>query len=183
MNVSNEKLKKMSEDPLAEILYFQVTDLWKRFCEEHTRLFNATCDEYECLLDNDIDRLEVIIDNKQKIINKISLLEKLRKEVIENLNETIDERYKGLLNNDRNISSIKELLIFITKFEQLKSYNHLQRFNNLLIDLIEKTQEQNKKNQLYINRAVKNLDELKKGIMGERPYKTYTSLGTTKYRT
>jgi len=183
MNISNDQLKKMTDDPLAEIIYFQVTDLWKRFCEEHTRLFNATCDEYECLLDNDINRLEVIIENKQKIINKISLLEKLRKEVIENLNETIRNRYSGLLGENREISSIKELLIFTTKFENIKNYNHLQRFNNLLVDLIEKIQEQNKRNQLYINKAVRNLDDLKKGIMGERPYKTYNSLGATKYNT
>ncbi|MFZ8934081.1 MAG: hypothetical protein ACO2ZP_09315, partial [Bacteriovoracaceae bacterium] len=84
---------------------------------------------------------------------------------------------------NREISSIKELLIFTTKFENIKNYNHLQRFNNLLVDLIEKIQEQNKRNQLYINKAVRNLDDLKKGIMGERPYKTYNSLGATKYNT
>ncbi len=183
MNLSNQQLEKMTDDPLAEIIYFQITDLWKRFCEEHTRLFNSTCDEYECLLDNNLDRLEEVIDEKQVIINKITLLEKLRKEVIENLNETIRDRYPNLLGEGRDISSVKELLIFTTKFENIKQHNHLQRFNNLLIDLIEKIQDQNKRNQLYINKAVKNLDELKKGIMGDRPYKTYTAHGTTKYNT
>ena len=182
-NETNPLLEHVSNDPIIEIIYFQITDLWKRFCEEHTRLFNSTCDEYESLLDNNLDRLEVVIDDKQKIITRISRLEALRKEIIEKLNETIDEKYPSLLGEQKNIRNVKELLLFMTKIEGVKNHNHLQRFNNLLVDIIEKIQEQNKRNQLYINKAVKNIEEVRNGIIGDRPFKTYTATGTTKFNT
>ena len=47
------------------IFYFQVTDIWKRFCEAHQELFELTCDEYHCLIKNNIEELNIIIEKKQ----------------------------------------------------------------------------------------------------------------------
>jgi hypothetical protein len=39
-------------------LYFEVTNLWKEFCEEHNELFNLTCDEYSLLMQSNLELLD-----------------------------------------------------------------------------------------------------------------------------
>ena len=55
---------------------------------------------------------------------------------------------------------------------------HLFRFNALLIDLIEKIQNQNKRNQLFINKALHSLKEIRQDVLGKKSYSTYTSRGS-----
>ena len=68
-----------------EALYFQMTDLWKQFCEEHNELFNLTCDEYSLLLRSELELLEEKIEEKNKCIQKIGVLEMLRRELVADL--------------------------------------------------------------------------------------------------
>ena len=41
-----------------QVLYFKVTDIWKRFCEEHTLLLDKTFEEYSLLLASNVDAIE-----------------------------------------------------------------------------------------------------------------------------
>lgn len=130
-------------DNLA-ILYFQITDIWKRLCEEHNDLFGVTCDEYSLLLKSELDLLDEKLVEKSQIIHRINQLENQRKSIIERINE---------ITPNEEIDSVSKLLEFMQTYEVEKKQKHLFRFNALLIDIIEKIQTQNKRNQLFINKA------------------------------
>jgi flagellar biosynthesis/type III secretory pathway chaperone len=150
--------------------YFQVTDLWKRLCEEHFELFNLTCDEYACLLESNIDELDAKISEKDLVIKTIGRLEGLRQEIIRDLNKS------GCI--DMKIDSVRDLLSIMTKTEPERKGKYLERFNLLLVDLIGKIQQQNKRNQAFINKALKSLREIREEVTGEKSYQTYTSKGS-----
>ena len=160
------------ENQKKELYYFQVTDLWKRLCEEHSNLFDQTCDEYSLLLGSQIEELEEKIEQKQETISRISILEEIRVELIGTVN-------KGL---NANISNVSGLITFFQSFEKTLNQKHLQSFNSLLIDIIEKIQTQNKNNQLFINKALGSLKSIREEALGEKSYSTYTSNGGTKAR-
>lgn len=155
-------------DKLA-ILYFEVTDLWKRLCEEHNALFNVTCDEYSLLLRSELDLLEEKLIEKNEIIARINALEVIRRDLIKELNDQMPEQ---------NIDSVSRLLDVMTVYEVEKKQKHLFRFNALLIDIIEKIQAQNKRNQLFINKALLSLKQIRLEATGKKNYSTYSSKGS-----
>lgn len=156
-----------------ESYYFRVTDLWKRFCEEHTALLDLTFKEYSCLLSSEIDDLEEILEQKNQVITRIHHLEQARQNVIKNIN----------LNESARIESITALIQYCQRFEQEKQHKHLEKFNNLLIDLIEKLKEQNKKNQLFLNKAISSLKSIKDEALGKKSFSTYGQSGQEKHNT
>ncbi len=153
--------------------YFQITDIWKSQCELHYKLFDLTCDEYALLLDSKIDELEEKVSEKSEIISKIEVNEKARNQILAN----IQKDYKEL-----KINSINDLVDFFSKFEAEKDGKHLFRFNSLLVDIIEKIQTQNKKNQLFINKALNSLREIRESAMGTKTVSTYNAKGITQQR-
>lgn len=155
-------------DKLA-ILYFEVTDLWKSLCEEHNMLFNVTCDEYSLLLSSELDLLEEKLIEKNEIILRISALETIRREIISELN---------VLLPDKEIDSVSKLIEVMRTYEVEKNQKHLFRFNALLIDIIEKIQAQNKRNQLFINKALLSLKQIRIEATGKKNFSTYTSKGS-----
>lgn len=155
-------------DKLA-ILYFEVTDLWKRLCEEHNMLFNVTCDEYSLLLNSELDLLEEKLVEKNEIILKIGALETIRRELITELNAILP---------DKEIDSVSKLIEVMRAYEVEKNQKHLFRFNALLIDIIEKIQAQNKRNQLFINKALLSLKQIRFEATGKKNYSTYSSKGS-----
>jgi flagellar biosynthesis/type III secretory pathway chaperone len=52
--------------------------------------------------------------------------------------------------------------------------------NSLLIDIIHRIQEQNKKNQMFLNKAMLSLREIKQGFTGKKTYTTYGADGMTR---
>ena len=166
---NSSNLKTTKEQDLLAILYFQTTDIWKRMCEEHMDLFNVTCDEYTLLLNSEIDQLESKVKEKEQTILRIKALEEIRQEIIVELSKTLNKK----------IESVSQLLEVMTAYEVEKKEKHLFRFNALLIDMIEKIQAQNKKNQLFINKALRSLKEIRMEAMGEKNYQTYTAKGGT----
>ncbi len=155
-------------DRLA-ILYFEVTDLWKRLCEEHNELFNVTCDEYSLLLRSELDLLEEKLEEKNQIILRIGALETIRRELIADLNTLLPEK---------NIDSVSALLEVMKAYEVEKNQKHLFRFNALLIDIIEKIQAQNKRNQLFINKALLSLKQIRIEATGKKNFSTYSAKGS-----
>ena len=156
------------EEAQLESFYYQTTDLWRRFCEEHSELFDHTCDEYTLLLSNDIDALENILEQKKDIIEKIGVLEEVRREIIEEINKK----------NNTSIESISELIAMMEDVEGEKKGRHLRRFNDLLVDIIEKIQIQNKKNQIFLNKAITSLKEIREDALGVESFPTYDSKGS-----
>ena len=166
--MANEKTNEQN-DRMA-IFYFQVTDLWKRLCEEHVDLFNLTCDEYSLLLSSQLEELEEKLIEKNNTIKKINQLEKIRRELIADLNEFLP---------DQTVDSVSSLLGVMNQYEVENKEKHLFRFNALLIDLIEKIQNQNKRNQLFINKALHSLKQIRQDVLGKKSYSTYSSRGST----
>jgi flagellar biosynthesis/type III secretory pathway chaperone len=177
-NQSFQELNQATEK--IKFFYYQITDIWKRFCEEHVNLFNLTCDEYTHLLKTDLETLEDITESKSEIINRINILEKLRSDLIISINEELKSN-----NNLKNkygfskITTVSDLLGLMKEYEGHLQENYLENFNALLIDIIEKIQKQNKKNQVFINKAILSLKDIKGSVDGKKSYSTYTQNGLT----
>jgi len=157
-----------------KIYYFQITDIWKRHCELHSELFDLTCDEYALLLESDLDKLE------EKIAQKNSLIDVIK--------ENDDERFRILGDiakayPDSNIESVTGLINFFKTFPAESESKHLTRFNNLLVDIISKIQTQNKKNQIFINKAINSLRVIREDATGTTTVSTYDAKGVRNNRT
>ena len=160
-----------NKNPLRP-LYHRAVKLWQKFCVEHTALLDASFDEYALLLSSDIDPLESKILEKNEIIERIGILEKERQKLIESVSQVIFAGEK------KEIKGMADFLKVMKKYEETgEDAKHLEKFNNLLVDIIVKIQEQNKKNQLFINKAITSLQDIREGAMGRPSYATYNAKG------
>ena len=166
-------VQRLYQDQQFQLLYFQTADLWQKLCEMHAELLDLTFDEYALLLENDIEGLEAKIKAKEELVERITKIDAVRKDVIEQVNVMVVDHELGPINK------ISDLLDIMGGIEVERTKKHLFRFNALLIDMIEKIQEQNKKNQIVINKAVHSLQQIREDAMGEKHYKTYNSRGAT----
>lgn len=149
-----------------------VLDLLHNFCELHASLFDITCDEYKYLLESDMDNLEEAITTKESIIDSISKLEDLRKDSLRELSSSLSREILVA-------SDLKNLLIENGLTLELR---RLDSLNAILKDMIEKIQTQNKKNQMYLNKALHSLNELRNSFKGEKNYNTYNNKGFSNAR-
>jgi flagellar biosynthesis/type III secretory pathway chaperone len=149
--------------------YFSTSDLWNSLCELHAILFDLTCDEYSCLLENNLEELENVVIKKEEIVKKVQKLENERQKIIESINTILDEEFK--------ITSASELLLFLEPVAKDMEQNHLMQFNRILIDIIEKIQNQNKKNQIFLNKAIDSIDKLRHEVSGKKSYNSYDHQG------
>jgi flagellar biosynthesis/type III secretory pathway chaperone len=164
----------MSETRLNEQkLYYQmVITVWEGFCELHRDLYDLACEEYLTLLASDIDKLETMLPRKEEIIAKVSILEKERADLIAKINAT------NVF--DIKIERVNDLLLAFDAIDSKASIPALRNLNALLIDIIQKIQEQNKKNQIFLNKAMISLREIKQGFTGKKTYTTYGADGMTR---
>ena len=119
-----------------------------------------------------MDKLEDALPLKEEIIRKISALEYERKDLIESINTS-----KIFT---KNILKSSDLLIVFSEIDQSSAMPALKNLNALLIDIVQKIQEQNKKNQMFLNRAMLSLREIKQGFTGKKTYSTYGADGMTR---
>ena len=129
--------------------------VWKQFCDLHQHLYQITCKEYKLLLEGHIDRLGKYLKEKINIINQIKDVEVRRKKYIMCL---------------PSIAGASQLLDYMQSEE-------LREYNTDLIDIIEKIQMQNKKNQMFINKARYNLRKIKDEFSGHHSTPSYDSRG------
>jgi flagellar biosynthesis/type III secretory pathway chaperone len=154
-------------------LYYQQSILvWESFCQLHKQLFDLTCDEYLTLLASDIEKLESMLPIKEEIIGKIGELEAERAELIETINNSKIFSQPILKSGD--------LLAAFAELDQQSSIPALKNLNALLIDIVQKLQDQNKKNQVFLNKAMLSLREIKQGFSGKKTYTTYGADGMTR---
>lgn len=149
-----------------------VADLWQQQCSLHTSLFELTCDEYIHLLASDMDKLDQTIEDKQTLIQDINNLEDKRQLYLQEINED---------HIDAGIQKLSELTSFLSLHGLDKESQRLQKLNLVLMDIVDKIQEQNKRNQVFLNKALLSLKELKKSFGGgSKRYETYGSNGATR---
>lgn len=142
--------------------------LWQDFCVKHTELYDLTCDEYMHLLASEIEKLEDTIEEKKALINFVNGLDDLRDELISDLCESLG------IPSQAKLGDLIECLK-IAEFEQQAI--EIEKLNLLLLDIVEKIQLQNKKNQIFLNKALHSLSELKASFTGNKVYNTYSSTG------
>lgn len=159
-----------------ELIYFQVTDLWRILCEKHADLYDLTSDEYSALLENDLGRIENIVAQKSLLIESIGKVEELRQQLIGRLNLALANEVGQ---RHTLVTNVSELMKVMANVEPEITGKHLFQFNALLIDLIEKIQAQNKKNQIFINKALDSLRTIRENAIGEKKCMVYTSKGKT----
>ncbi len=155
-----------------KLYYQQVVTVWERFCQLHKDLYDLTCEEYLTLLESDIDKLESMLPLKEEIISKVVELEKERSELIDKLNDTALFPIV--------IAKAGDLLESFSDIDSKSSIPVLRNLNSLLIDIIQKIQEQNKRNQQFLNKAMLSLREVKQGFTGKKQYTTYGADGHTR---
>ena len=158
---------------MKKLYYQQAVIIWEEFCKLHRELFDLTCDEYLVLLASDIDQLESMLPLKEEIILNIGLIEKERAALLHTLNT------KELL--DEPLVKASDLLEYFDDIETQSGVNALKNLNSLLIDIVQKLQLQNKKNQQFLNKAMLSIRDIKESYGGKKKsYKTYGSDGMTK---
>lgn len=146
-------------------------DMWHEFCEKHTELYELTCDEYMHLLSSEIDKLEETVELKNQLVIFINKLEQNRNQ----LTAEISEMYK--IEKPKKLTSLLETL---EANNEERVAGEIRKLNLVLLEIIEKIQEQNKKNQVFLNKAIFSLKELKDSFTGKTSYNTYSSSGMTK---
>jgi flagellar biosynthesis/type III secretory pathway chaperone len=151
-----------------ELEYDRVVSLWQKLCEYHTSLYEFTLEEYALLLESKIDELDELLVRKQEVIDQISVIDQARQSMITELNQ-----------ESNDIKNVTDLLNYFKELEAKKSDKYLSKFNSLLIEIIERVQDQNRKNQIFLNRAIGSLREIRLSFQGKKTLTTYNSQGTT----
>ncbi|MFY7992721.1 MAG: flagellar protein FlgN [Bacteriovoracaceae bacterium] len=158
---------------MKKLYYQQAIIIWEQFCKLHRELFDLTCDEYLVLLASDIDQLETMLPLKEEIIQRIVQVESERAALIHTLNT------KELV--DVPLVRVADLLDYFDEIEAQSGVSALKNLNSLLIDIVGQLQEQNKKNQQFLNKAMLSIRDIKESFSGKKkPYKTYGADGMTK---
>ncbi|MCB9094868.1 MAG: flagellar protein FlgN [Halobacteriovoraceae bacterium] len=150
---------------LIQLLYNECCDIWKNFCEYHNELYQLACQEYTLLLNSQIEDLEECIKIKEALIIKIGDEDSRRFHFIQSINSKFPET---------QIEKARDLIDF---FETQIGDNLLSRYNNLLIDVIENIQVQNKRNKIFLNKALYSLNQLKRDFHGKPSVETYDKTG------
>lgn len=160
------------KDEALRLYHQQAIEIWEQFCRLHHDLYELTCDEYQALLSGEIENLEPIITSKEAVMNEINNWESSRAALINTLNE------KQL--SSQVITNVAGLLEALKPAEATLPIPALHNLNSLLIDVITRIQEQNKRNQIFLNRAMASLRDLREGFSGKKQYTTYGANGMTR---
>ena len=153
---------------ILQITYNEMVEIWILMCNKHEELYHLTCQEYVLLLKSEIDELEKTIDQKIQIINEINFYDEKRKRQLQGLKNAL------------SISSVLKVSDFIEMIDKYKIDEESKTFfkyNQFLLDFIQKLKEQNKKNQIILNKSLINLKELREKLLGEDSLKTYDMRG------
>lgn len=148
--------------------YYKFVDLWKKLCEIHCQLYDFTCDEYSVLLSGEVEQLEFIGKKKEKTLMLIQNLDGYRQEMISEIKK---------INPDLLIENVRSVIVFFQNFEKNKDLDLFRNLNELLIEIIEKIKDQNKRNQIFLNKSLKSFEELKQGMSSQHNHRIYNSKG------
>lgn len=159
-------------DETLRLYHQQAVEVWESFCRLHRDLFELTCEEYQALLSGEIEQLEELVGRKEAVMTQINEWETRRAELIASLNHANV--------SEEPVTSIGQLLKVMRIPEAKMAIPALTNLNALLIDIITQTQEQNKRNQIFLNKAMLNLRDIREGFGGKKTYTTYGANGLTR---
>lgn len=150
----------------------RLVDTWRSFCELHTNLFEFTCDEYMHLLASEIDELDQTVNLKTNLLKQINTLDQTRSEVTDEI--------MNHFNLSNEPKKLKVLIKALRDNGENEVAKQVESMNMILLDIIEKIQEQNKKNQVFLNKAIHSLQDLRESFSGKTKFKTYSPSGNTR---
>lgn len=156
----------------VKLFYKETLEIWKNLCELHNLLLKLTNEEYTVLLESNFDALNLILNKKENILKKISNEENRRITLIKNINSSFQ----------LDINKAKELILFFDTPSVKVDSSLLLDLNNLLIDIIENNQRQNKRNQIFLNKAMSSLSEFTSGLKGLKKFETYDHNGNSQIK-
>ncbi len=159
-------------DEALRLYHLQAVEVWENFCRLHRDLYERTCDEYHALLSGEVEAVEELVSRKELVIADISEWERRRAALIAEMNRASV--------TVAPITNIKGLLTALAPAEAALPAPALNNLNGLLIDIISRTQEQNRKNQQFLNRALLSLKEIREGFSGKKQYTSYGADGMTR---
>lgn len=159
-------------DEALRLHHLAAIEIWENFCRLHHDLYELTCDEYQVLLSGEIEKLDEVIAKKEVVMTEIARWENYRADLIVTLNKELAA--------DLQITNVTELLNTLQPAEARLPIPALKNLNALLIDVITRVQEQNKRNQQFLNRAMQSLKEIREGFSGKKSYSTYGADGMTR---
>jgi flagellar biosynthesis/type III secretory pathway chaperone len=159
-------------DQVLRLYHSQAVEVWENFCRLHRELFELTCDEYQALLSGELENLEALVTRKEAVMTKINAWDATRTSLIQDIDRAQIAPHP--------ISNIKDLLDLLREPENQMPLPALTNLNALLIDIITQTHEQNKRNQMFLNRALLSLRDLRAGFSGKRQYTTYGADGMSR---
>lgn len=154
----------------SQLLYLQFTDLWKLLCEMHNELFQITCDEYLALLNSNIDQVNKLLSIKENLMLKIDSLEQERLSLVNKVALQANVPIESL-------QKFKSVYDYLREELNLNDQNPLIKFHELMVDLVEKTQDQNKKNRFFLNKALNSIQQLRKELNGNIKINNYSRTG------
>jgi flagellar biosynthesis/type III secretory pathway chaperone len=140
--------------------YNQVIQIWQLLCELHSHLYQITCNEYTFLLNSNMEKIEESLNEKEATIEKIKKVELARSNLIAKINETLSEENK--------LKSAGQLSLYFANFPKEVRDHFFSNYNSLLIEIIEKIQEQNKKNQVLLGRGLSYFKQMKELVNGAK---------------
>lgn len=159
-------------DQALRLYHSQAVEVWENFCRLHRDLFELTCDEYQALLSGEVEALETLVSRKEAVMADINGWEATRSGLIQDIDRSNIATHP--------ITNIKGLLDLLREPESQMAIPALTNLNSLLIDIITQTHEQNKRNQVFLNRALLSLRDLREGFSGKRQYTTYGADGLSR---
>ena len=158
-------------DQALRLYHSQAVEVWENFCRLHRDLFELTCDEYQALLSGEVEALEALVTRKEAVMAEINAWDSTRTSLIQDIDRAQIAAYP--------IRNIKDLLDLLREPES-QMVTALTNLNALLIDIITQTHDQNKRNQVFLNRALLSLRDLREGFSGKRQYTTYGADGMSR---
>lgn len=151
-------------DTNTKLLLDRTCSLWRDFCEVHNELYALSCQEHIHLINSELEDLDQCVTVKKSLIEIVDKLEAYRKELISEINGYFQ-------------SNAKKASEIINLFQLKTDADILEKYNLLLVDIIEKIQTQNKHNRIFLNKALYSLNQIKKDFSGENYVETYNSQG------
>jgi hypothetical protein len=152
-----------------ESTYHELTLIWRELCLLHTQLFELTNNEYQLLLTSETDQLEINLAEKKQVVQSINDYDLRRQTCIDKL---------GL--GAANFALMNQHLV---KHLNLETPHQLEKYNDYLLDIIEKIQMQNIKNRQFLNRAMIMMEGLRKDFQNSGKVLSYNNKGNLQKHT
>jgi hypothetical protein len=156
------------ENTKAIFLSHELVQIWQDYAKSHSDLLELTIDEYHLLLNNQIEEIEKKIIEKEKIITDIKFFDDERKKIVSDICQLFPQ-----LDPNLKFSALVDFME--TNIDENAGIT-LGKLNSILLELIKQLQTQNKKNQIFLNKSLHTIAEIKKEFSGKK-YSNYSSKG------